>query len=118
MNARTTQNALNQTVARAPYSLPTQPTIGDTMGVSPMTTATQRAMTRPLSSGETLICTMAFAVVMTWTPASPIGIWSKAKMRNDGACAERAMANANTPSPVSYTHLRAHETPEHLVCRL
>ena len=23
-----------------------------------------------------------------------------------------------TPSPVSYTHLRAHETPEHLVCRL
>eukprot|EP00658_Telonema_sp_P-2_P019277 TRINITY_DN17595_c0_g1_i1.p1 TRINITY_DN17595_c0_g1~~TRINITY_DN17595_c0_g1_i1.p1 ORF type:complete len:197 (-),score=20.42 TRINITY_DN17595_c0_g1_i1:115-705(-) len=23
-----------------------------------------------------------------------------------------------TPLPVSYTHLRAHETPEHLVCRL
>eukprot|EP00658_Telonema_sp_P-2_P000588 TRINITY_DN10222_c0_g1_i8.p1 TRINITY_DN10222_c0_g1~~TRINITY_DN10222_c0_g1_i8.p1 ORF type:complete len:129 (-),score=39.87 TRINITY_DN10222_c0_g1_i8:71-457(-) len=23
-----------------------------------------------------------------------------------------------TPTPVSYTHLRAHETPEHLVCRL
>src|SRR5678816_4705905 len=22
------------------------------------------------------------------------------------------------PAPVSYTHLRAHETPEHLVCRL
>src|SRR5674536_388144 len=22
------------------------------------------------------------------------------------------------PPPVSYTHLRAHETPEHLVCRL
>src|SRR5678816_3431249 len=22
------------------------------------------------------------------------------------------------PKPVSYTHLRAHETPEHLVCRL
>src|SRR5678815_3899594 len=22
------------------------------------------------------------------------------------------------PHPVSYTHLRAHETPEHLVCRL
>src|SRR5678815_1813293 len=22
------------------------------------------------------------------------------------------------PTPVSYTHLRAHETPEHLVCRL
>ena len=25
---------------------------------------------------------------------------------------------ANGTSPVSYTHLRAHETPEHLVCRL
>src|SRR5678815_5931984 len=24
----------------------------------------------------------------------------------------------NTIYPVSYTHLRAHETPEHLVCRL
>src|SRR5678815_3687339 len=26
--------------------------------------------------------------------------------------------NANSAHPVSYTHLRAHETPEHLVCRL
>src|SRR5678815_6182061 len=25
---------------------------------------------------------------------------------------------ARQPAPVSYTHLRAHETPEHLVCRL
>src|SRR5678815_680698 len=25
---------------------------------------------------------------------------------------------AGTENPVSYTHLRAHETPEHLVCRL
>src|SRR5678815_3256553 len=25
---------------------------------------------------------------------------------------------AHNPEPVSYTHLRAHETPEHLVCRL
>eukprot|EP00658_Telonema_sp_P-2_P070932 TRINITY_DN60289_c0_g1_i2.p1 TRINITY_DN60289_c0_g1~~TRINITY_DN60289_c0_g1_i2.p1 ORF type:complete len:144 (-),score=21.81 TRINITY_DN60289_c0_g1_i2:72-503(-) len=25
---------------------------------------------------------------------------------------------ALSPEPVSYTHLRAHETPEHLVCRL
>ena len=29
--------------------------------------------------------------------------------------ARRAVAAA---APVSYTHLRAHETPEHLVCRL
>src|SRR5678816_3312237 len=27
-------------------------------------------------------------------------------------------APAPRPVPVSYTHLRAHETPEHLVCRL
>ena len=25
---------------------------------------------------------------------------------------------SNSITPVSYTHLRAHETPEHLVCRL
>eukprot|EP00658_Telonema_sp_P-2_P028053 TRINITY_DN21577_c0_g1_i1.p1 TRINITY_DN21577_c0_g1~~TRINITY_DN21577_c0_g1_i1.p1 ORF type:complete len:124 (-),score=14.44 TRINITY_DN21577_c0_g1_i1:4-375(-) len=32
---------------------------------------------------------------------------------------ERAILdNAAIRDPVSYTHLRAHETPEHLVCRL
>src|SRR5674536_372659 len=31
---------------------------------------------------------------------------------------EIAEAFAATRGPVSYTHLRAHETPEHLVCRL
>eukprot|EP00658_Telonema_sp_P-2_P029035 TRINITY_DN22142_c0_g2_i2.p1 TRINITY_DN22142_c0_g2~~TRINITY_DN22142_c0_g2_i2.p1 ORF type:complete len:231 (-),score=66.47 TRINITY_DN22142_c0_g2_i2:44-736(-) len=29
-----------------------------------------------------------------------------------------AMATPTSAAPVSYTHLRAHETPEHLVCRL
>src|SRR5678815_2449890 len=33
------------------------------------------------------------------------------------ALAESAAVN-NYTKPVSYTHLRAHETPEHLVCRL
>src|SRR5678815_2211735 len=28
------------------------------------------------------------------------------------------LAHATFQDPVSYTHLRAHETPEHLVCRL
>ena len=28
------------------------------------------------------------------------------------------MGKAIAIQPVSYTHLRAHETPEHLVCRL
>ena len=27
------------------------------------------------------------------------------------------LAEESKPKPVSYTHLRAHETPEHLVCR-
>src|SRR5674536_369551 len=30
----------------------------------------------------------------------------------------RAVPARTGPQPVSYTHLRAHETPEHLVCRL
>eukprot|EP00658_Telonema_sp_P-2_P072645 TRINITY_DN61764_c0_g1_i1.p1 TRINITY_DN61764_c0_g1~~TRINITY_DN61764_c0_g1_i1.p1 ORF type:complete len:113 (+),score=28.26 TRINITY_DN61764_c0_g1_i1:71-409(+) len=29
-----------------------------------------------------------------------------------------AISSQYMPVPVSYTHLRAHETPEHLVCRL
>src|SRR5678816_1218588 len=28
------------------------------------------------------------------------------------------LRSCRRPGPVSYTHLRAHETPEHLVCRL
>ena len=28
------------------------------------------------------------------------------------------LKNGEVYAPVSYTHLRAHETPEHLVCRL
>ena len=31
---------------------------------------------------------------------------------------DSSMLSMENPSPVSYTHLRAHETPEHLVCRL
>src|SRR5678815_5998384 len=31
---------------------------------------------------------------------------------------QREFRDANRPDTVSYTHLRAHETPEHLVCRL
>ena len=30
----------------------------------------------------------------------------------------RTIQHSRTRIPVSYTHLRAHETPEHLVCRL
>ena len=43
--------------------------------------------------------------------------WVMAKMVN-GACHSRTQLPALPATPVSYTHLRAHETPEHLVCRL
>src|SRR5678816_4754190 len=35
-----------------------------------------------------------------------------------GVVTAAVLAAASFISPVSYTHLRAHETPEHLVCRL
>src|SRR5678816_4812633 len=35
-----------------------------------------------------------------------------------GALARDRMKDLHTAIAVSYTHLRAHETPEHLVCRL
>ena len=39
---------------------------------------------------------------------------------NSGAVKVQLKTNMGeiTLEPVSYTHLRAHETPEHLVCRL
>src|SRR5678815_5951856 len=35
-----------------------------------------------------------------------------------GAVLDQAFGGLTSTLPVSYTHLRAHETPEHLVCRL
>src|SRR5674536_201372 len=35
-----------------------------------------------------------------------------------GGCPSYAVGEGRHLDPVSYTHLRAHETPEHLVCRL
>ena len=40
------------------------------------------------------------------------------KMENFRPYAGKFMDVLNSLAPVSYTHLRAHETPEHLVCRL
>src|SRR5665254_7918 len=44
-------------------------------------------------------------------PERPVGPWST-------PTAWRPAAVQPGRRPVSYTHLRAHETPEHLVCRL
>src|SRR5678816_2335135 len=37
---------------------------------------------------------------------------------NGNVCSSCSFISSYTFSSVSYTHLRAHETPEHLVCRL
>eukprot|EP00658_Telonema_sp_P-2_P073649 TRINITY_DN62753_c0_g1_i1.p1 TRINITY_DN62753_c0_g1~~TRINITY_DN62753_c0_g1_i1.p1 ORF type:complete len:101 (-),score=3.42 TRINITY_DN62753_c0_g1_i1:55-357(-) len=34
------------------------------------------------------------------------------------SCSKASVRQGRPSGPVSYTHLRAHETPEHLVCRL
>eukprot|EP00658_Telonema_sp_P-2_P074291 TRINITY_DN63480_c0_g1_i1.p1 TRINITY_DN63480_c0_g1~~TRINITY_DN63480_c0_g1_i1.p1 ORF type:complete len:343 (+),score=71.93 TRINITY_DN63480_c0_g1_i1:65-1093(+) len=58
------------------------------------------------------------------------GLWSELENHEVISIAQRAMTKGDCPArelaakalneaaPVSYTHLRAHETPEHLVCRL
>src|SRR5678815_182051 len=51
-------------------------------------------------------------------------IWPGLEIFNRKGYAEKDLVNYDTENykgnlgPVSYTHLRAHETPEHLVCRL
>ena len=40
------------------------------------------------------------------------------RMQMDDGALERAIASASDTLPVSYTHLRAHETVLDLVCRL
>src|SRR5674536_375867 len=43
---------------------------------------------------------------------------SDAGSKDPGGAADRRRERPPGPGAVSYTHLRAHETPEHLVCRL
>src|SRR5678815_5116970 len=68
------------------------------------------------------------AEIATRAPRLTLGVCplgrSKPHQREDarlvpvGACACACLARSRAlRHPVSYTHLRAHETPEHLVCR-
>eukprot|EP00658_Telonema_sp_P-2_P016743 TRINITY_DN16487_c0_g1_i3.p1 TRINITY_DN16487_c0_g1~~TRINITY_DN16487_c0_g1_i3.p1 ORF type:complete len:109 (-),score=34.36 TRINITY_DN16487_c0_g1_i3:78-404(-) len=52
-------------------------------------------------------CSSGYAVACATSPAAT----------GDGITPTSTSCTAFT-GPVSYTHLRAHETPEHLVCRL
>src|SRR5674536_693 len=65
-----------------------------------------------------------FAGEMIEVPKRDLGIAVRevglpgAQQRVDGRDGRRERPVEAAPNPVSYTHLRAHETPEHLVCRL
>eukprot|EP00658_Telonema_sp_P-2_P015565 TRINITY_DN16001_c0_g1_i2.p1 TRINITY_DN16001_c0_g1~~TRINITY_DN16001_c0_g1_i2.p1 ORF type:complete len:132 (-),score=20.76 TRINITY_DN16001_c0_g1_i2:31-426(-) len=50
----------------------------------------------------------------------PVSSMQPAVLGDEGRLPVEALERPRNPSvrPVSYTHLRAHETPEHLVCRL
>ena len=39
-------------------------------------------------------------------------------IQGGGFTADMRQKPTGSPIPVSYTHLRAHETPEHIVCRI
>eukprot|EP00658_Telonema_sp_P-2_P025595 TRINITY_DN20306_c0_g1_i4.p1 TRINITY_DN20306_c0_g1~~TRINITY_DN20306_c0_g1_i4.p1 ORF type:complete len:169 (-),score=36.32 TRINITY_DN20306_c0_g1_i4:118-624(-) len=54
-----------------------------------------------------------------WTEVGEfVATKSRDKCRNHYTACFLEGPVAPMPDPVSYTHLRAHETPEHLVCRL
>eukprot|EP00658_Telonema_sp_P-2_P007137 TRINITY_DN12662_c0_g1_i1.p1 TRINITY_DN12662_c0_g1~~TRINITY_DN12662_c0_g1_i1.p1 ORF type:complete len:104 (+),score=25.82 TRINITY_DN12662_c0_g1_i1:387-698(+) len=59
----------------------------------------------------------------TWIPMIPFcSVYTgfSSSSSSTGSTLPRTLQLSSSPSssPVSYTHLRAHETPEHLVCRL
>eukprot|EP00658_Telonema_sp_P-2_P070712 TRINITY_DN60126_c0_g1_i2.p2 TRINITY_DN60126_c0_g1~~TRINITY_DN60126_c0_g1_i2.p2 ORF type:complete len:104 (+),score=33.71 TRINITY_DN60126_c0_g1_i2:172-483(+) len=84
------------------------------------------------STGTPLIATMRF--VLYYHPIPFRAQFMRVILEYTGTCYSEELpyelkladpADPNTtahfmapPLPVSYTHLRAHETPEHLVCRL
>src|SRR5678815_2053790 len=62
-----------------------------------------------------------FAPPLRWAdPANDrrISVQFIIRARSEGTAEMRDVLQNDVSHPVSYTHLRAHETPEHLVCRL
>eukprot|EP00658_Telonema_sp_P-2_P032263 TRINITY_DN23935_c0_g1_i3.p1 TRINITY_DN23935_c0_g1~~TRINITY_DN23935_c0_g1_i3.p1 ORF type:complete len:129 (+),score=41.59 TRINITY_DN23935_c0_g1_i3:145-531(+) len=51
-------------------------------------------------------------------PVKEIASVLKLNVRDEATALKLDAKMKNMTEPVSYTHLRAHETPEHLVCRL
>src|SRR5674536_96514 len=58
------------------------------------------------------------ATLLTWTPFVKIVAAHNTTMKKATTFTMIAPVKASIRESVSYTHLRAHETPEHLVCRL
>ena len=55
-------------------------------------------------------------ISINWTKDS--SFYTKLRYSDKYAYETQMITISDTLSSVSYTHLRAHETPEHLVCRL
>src|SRR5674536_180962 len=72
--------------------------------------ATGRALTTTVVVTAALLHPLALVTTILYTPAMP----RVALADTVGLCVVLVYPNG----PVSSTHLRAHETPEHLVCRL
>src|SRR5678815_3291665 len=69
--------------------------------------------TRPWPIGNAVPTGTAAVISAGISPSSQTDFAS-----GNSAPAPWTKSQTNTFRPVSYTHLRAHETPEHLVCRL
>src|SRR5678815_3570006 len=71
------------------------------------------------AKGAVAACADAVAIVDEFAPFVWHGVGACATwMKDFDADATRRGVTDGMVTPVSYTHLRAHETPEHLVCRL
>src|SRR5678815_2609684 len=62
----------------------------------------------------------SFDIIKERTGDDPMKVFKKAvdNVKPSLEVKSRRVGGSNYQVPVSYTHLRAHETPEHLVCRL
>src|SRR5678816_4850679 len=86
----------------------------------------QRLLGRPQRNWEFCLDCETFFPLLTcssYTRVSSANVWSTALISRGGGSGftrllDRVESKAKRLITVSYTHLRAHETPEQLVCRL
>src|SRR5678816_1763376 len=87
-----------------------------------LVSAFERACGLTDARGKFIPCMSSWKHKLDRNPSQPglTLIYASALSRASRARSSHLHASSCSPSPesVSYTHLRAHETPEHLVCRL